>query len=263
MSVCKLHPYLLYSSYPPVIMKYMSIIVATCQLPDVQNNLDKTSEKISQYLKKAVDQNVAILCFPECYLQGYTRDAPTARKRAMSLSLDDEKFIQLLSLTKGFEVTAIISLIEKSENHLFNTAAVIQNGKFLGKFQKAHPHEGIFKAGTTSPVFKNDDITFSVNICNDANYPEAANKLVAAGAKAVFYPLNNRLKTSVAEIWKDKHLQNLEERAIQTQSWVISSDVVYKDGDDIGYGFTYIVDPKGNVVDRALELSEQMITASI
>ncbi|EIM26238.1 hypothetical protein MicloDRAFT_00027870 [Microvirga lotononidis] len=44
----------------------------------------------------------------------------------------------------------------------------------LGTYAKTHPNEPRFDAGSDYPVFAIHDWMFGINICNDANFPEAS-----------------------------------------------------------------------------------------
>jgi predicted amidohydrolase len=230
-------------------------------MADVQGDIEATVSRVKKYAQEADRLGVDVLCFPECYLQGYTRDERIARKRA--LGLDGNELAARLRELQQIDCTLILGLIEAVGDDLFNTAAVVKEGSIVGFYRKAHPNEAIFKAGASFPVFTLDARIFGINICNDANYPAAADRLTAQGAHIIFYPLNNRLLIETAERWRHKHIQNLIDRAKQTNCWIVSADIVWQDDKTIGYGCTAIVQPGGEVVARAPELREQMIIASL
>lgn len=237
----------------------MSETIAACQLKDISDG--GALEQIVRYAKMADKQDVDVLCFPECYLQGYTRDKQLAEQRAVKLG--DATFRALLGRTAAYSTTLIVGLIERVDSVLYNTAAVLKQGELIGCYRKTHPNEGIFEAGSEFPTFSTGEITFGINICNDANYPDAADQLLKGNPRVIFYPLNNRLPVETAEKWRDKHIQNLVDRAVQTNCWVVSADVIHEDSATVGYGFTAVVDPTGTIVTRADELTEQMVVARI
>ena len=47
-------------------------------------------------------------------------------------------------------------------------------GSCVGIYRKRHPaiRRSIYAAGTELPVFRRDDLTFGIVICNDSNYGE-------------------------------------------------------------------------------------------
>lgn len=235
----------------------MTLKIATVQVPADKFGL----AMIKQYLQHANDENIDIICFPEGYLNGYTRDEQRAREVAIDLS--STKFGDILAELKIFTACAIIGVIEIENDTLFNTAIVINSGKLLGKYRKTHPQEGIFEAGTEYPVFDMKGYKFGINICYDANFPEASQKLIEQGAEIIFFPLNNELPKPTAEKWRYKHVENLLERARQTGAWVIASDVVAESRESIGYGCSAIVSPSGKVIKKVQELQSAMITVEL
>jgi predicted amidohydrolase len=190
--------------------------------------------------------NVNLAVFPECYLQGYASGYATIERRAVTI--DSALVKALLVTTADFELDVVLGFAEKRDSGFYNSAAIIRCGKILGIYAKSHPNEAGFKAGEDFPVFDLLGWRYGINICNDANFPEAALKISSRGANLVCYPLNNMLSLPVANKWRSKSIENLQARAIDTACWVISSDVVGAYKDKISYGCTSVVRPDGSVV---------------
>lgn len=235
----------------------MTLKIATVQLPADAFGI----ATVKEYLQCADDDNVDIICLPEGYLNGYTRDEERARSVAIDLS--SQKFSDILASLKDFMTCAIIGIIEVKDDKLFNTAIVVREGKLLGKYRKTHPQEGIFEAGTEYPIFTIKGHKFGINICYDANFPEASQKLAEQGAEIIFFPLNNVLPIASAEKWRYKHIENLIKRARETSTWIVSSDVIAQHDESIGYGCSAIVSPAGEVVEKVQELSEGFVTLEL
>lgn len=239
----------------------MSHKIGTVQTQDIQGDVSATLKVIRQAMDKADSKNIDILCFPECFLQGYTLDSRETKERAFNLESPD--FKKILDSLRQYKVTVILGLIEKDEESYYNTAAVIKHGKILGIYRKVHLFEHNFQPGRSYPVFTVDGLSFGVNICYDARFSEGAAELSKQGAKVIFYPLNNRLPTEKAINYRDKHIPNLVERAKESGCWVVSSDVIAQDSTHIGYGCTAIVDPTGKVTTRLAELTSGLMTIEI
>lgn len=239
----------------------MNVNIGAAQLEDIQNDMPAALTVIQTQMKQADDQSVAILCFSECFLQGYTLDKNETKQRA--LNLQSQQFSEILKLLSAYNVTAILGLIEEDNGDYFNTAVVIRQGELLGKYRKVHLFEENFKSGEEYPIFTVSGITFGINICYDARFTEGAAELAAQGAKVIFYPLNNKLPITKAEAYRDKHIPNLIARAKESGCWVVSSDVVHKSDSHLGYGCTAIVSPEGEVVARAAELESNVLSAEV
>jgi predicted amidohydrolase len=55
-------------------------------MPEVRENIRRATQFMQACLAKADSQQIDLLCFPECYLQGYLTDSSAAWKHAISLN---------------------------------------------------------------------------------------------------------------------------------------------------------------------------------
>jgi predicted amidohydrolase len=123
-------------------------------------------------------------------------------------------------------------------------------------YRKCPTNEHGFDPGCISPVFESHGWRFGVNICYDANFPDAAAELRQQGARLIF---NNMLAPATAAKWRPRSLENLQRRSVETGCWIISSDVVGQYQNQLSYGCTCIVRPDGVIVQQAPEGAEQAI----
>jgi 5-aminopentanamidase len=230
-------------------------------MPPIYGDVDKSVEEIRRALAWAEDERIDVLCLPECFLTGYFRKP--ARAARNSIDLDSARFDAILAELAGFESTLILGLIERTETGLFNSAVIIERGELVGRYRKQHLVEAAFEPGDGAPIFARNGIRFGVNICFDANFPEAARDLAERGVALIFYPLNNSLPWLVARRWRHRHLRNLIDRARDSSVWVVSSDVVERSALRRGYGCTAIVDPTGTVVERCPELEAGRVKSQL
>jgi len=121
----------------------MSVKLAAIQLHDVQGDDAVAIERIRDAMTEADRARVDILCFPECFLQGYTLDEAETRSRAMNLA--SPRFHRVLRVLADHEVTVILGVIEQDAGRWFNTAVVIHRGRLLGRYRKAHLFEANFR----------------------------------------------------------------------------------------------------------------------
>ena len=232
--------------------------VAAFQREPGFDDVPGTVERLLSDLKWCDERHVHLAVFPECYLQGYSRDRQTLERRA--LALDSAAFEEVLAVFAPLQCTIVLGVIEHRKSALYNTAAVIRSGRLLGTYAKAHPNEDAFEAGADEPVFGTHGWSFGINICHDANFPDAALRLSRQGARVLCYPLNNMLRPSTAEEWREKSLENLRRIATASGCWVVSSDVVGQHDDLISHGCTCIVSPDGQVVRRAPEGQDGVVS---
>lgn len=224
-------------------------------LGDVEASLAEVKRALSWAQEEVLD----VVCLPECYLTGYCRNPEVAK--AHSIDLGSALFSRLISELRQFDPVVILGLMERSGPELFNSAVIVEGGRVLALYRKQHLIESAFSPGRESPVFERNGVRYGVNICYDANFPEAASAQAARGAEAIFYPLNNSLPHATARKWRSRHIEVLSARARECSAWVISADVVERSAATTGYGCTAIVSPDGRVVERCPELTTGRIRA--
>ncbi len=241
-----------------------TVRVAACQVPDLREDLDGALSWIEDYAAEAASQNVSLLCFPECFLQGYeTKDRQRARRHALDLNSDN--FARLLARLAYARPMLVIGLIEIAEQKLFNTAVVVNKGRLVGRYRKTHLFDGesVFEEGTSFPVFTVESLTFGINICNDTNFPEAAAAVARQQAQLIVCPANNMLRRANAEKWKHRHNEIRALRAKETGLWLVSADVYGERDGRISYGPSSVINPQGVVIAQVPLEQPGMVIADI
>lgn len=204
-------------------------------------------------LRWADQEGVDLTVFPEAFLLGHSYDPETIRSRA---SKGIPAIAALCERVAAFRGTLVVGAFDLIDGQVFNSAFVVEAGQVVGRYAKAHPNEPGVTAGSDFPTFLRSGVRYGVNVCNDANHPDAAQRIADQGAGLILYPLNNMLRSETADRWREKSVANLIDRARQTGCWVASSDVAGTLGGLMSWGCTAIVTPEGSVVARVQELNE-------
>lgn len=239
------------------------VAIASCQLPDVQQDVEKSLNYIINYAEKAESQAAQLVCFPECYLQGYILDE-RARERAIDLSSD--AFQEILDQLASIGPELIIGLIEADNELIYNTAVVVKNGKILGRYRKTkllNAEKGLFESGTEFPVFEIDGLKYGINICYDLNFPECTEAVARQDVDLLVCPCNNMMPLKHAEKWKYKHNEGRAKRSLEAGIWLISSDVTGERDGSISYGPTALINPEGLVIKQVPLLEEGLLIQRI
>jgi NAD+ synthase (glutamine-hydrolysing) len=139
-------------------------------LLDLKANLEDVISKINQGREKGAQ----LIVFPELALTGYFVGQ---RYHEVALRLDSGEIKQLASATKG--TAAVVGFIEESPAmNFYNSALVAVDGRIEFTYRKLNlPNYGVFEEqkffspGKQIPVFKLNDFTIAVFICNDLWHP--------------------------------------------------------------------------------------------
>lgn len=227
--------------------------IAAVQCPAIADDAVRACEVIVQHLRWATGEAIDLLVFPEAYLLGYSYEPEVIRSRAERAS---GALADLCRQVAAFPVTLVVGAFDIVPPDTCNSAFVVEKGRICGRYAKAYPNEPGVVAGREFPTFVRSAVRYGINICNDANHPDAAGQVASRGADLILYPLNNMLPPATAERWREKSLANLIARARQTRCWVASSDVTGVSENLLSYGCTAIIAPDGQVVARVPELRE-------
>ena len=228
--------------------------IAATQCPAIIDDPARACEAIVQRLRWATKEGVDLLLLPEAYLLGQSYDPEIIRSRAHKAC--GVVLAELCRRVAAFPVTLVVGAFDLAPPHIFNSAFVIEEGRITGRYAKAYPNEPGVTAGSDFPTFVRSSTRYGINICNDANHADAAERIQRQGAELILYPLNNMLRPATAERWRERSLANLVDRARQTGCWIASSDVTGASDGLLSYGCTAIVAPDGDVVARVPELRE-------
>ncbi|WP_250008021.1 carbon-nitrogen hydrolase family protein [Actinoplanes sp. M2I2] len=212
--------------------------VGVCQTPEILGDVPAALELVRWFAARADD--VDLLVFPECFLQGYTVTPEHVRAfgRPADLRLD-------------LRPTVVLGMIERQGDRYYNTAAVLRGGRTVGAYRKTFLTRGesVFTAGTDYPVFDCAGVRFGINICFDAQYPHAAAAVAARGARLLVHPAQNMMRREKAHRWRDRHNDLRRKRVLETGLWMASADVTgERGGTHLGLGPTCVLDPAGEVV---------------
>lgn len=219
---------------------------------------------IETYATHATRHGARLVCFPECFLQGYCLDDGYVAEAAVDLT--SSEFDRILRSLEHLEPTVVVGLIERTGHTFFNSAVAVQGGNLVAVYRKTHlldSEQTIFQPGDDHPVFDVCGTTVGINICYDLNFNESVKAVALAGAKLLACPCNNMMPRKTAEQWKRRHNEIRSQRAQENGMWLLSSDVTGERNGWISYGPTAVIDPSGAVIDQVPLMTTGMAVAEI
>jgi len=244
--------------------------VGACQTPEIIGEPLAVLEIMLRFAKEAEGKNVDLLLFPECFLTGYILSETYMAK--YSYDFESEEFAAILKQLEHVKPMLVFGVAEKKSGKYYNSAVVVNGGEIVGVYRKTHlidPNELFFTPGKDYPIFEVKGLKFGINICYDAQFPDAAKAVAAQGAQLLLLPAQNMIRRENAEKWKHKHNEIRAERVKETGLWYISSDVtgIRPPGqygvERISYGPTSAMNPKAEIVAQVPLMTVGMITVDI
>ena len=216
--------------------------------------------KILENLETGARAGAGIVVFPECALSGYCFNSreegwPEAE------TVPGPSTERIAAAAGHLGCTAVVGLLERDGDQIYNAAAVITPHGILGTHRKVHLLcLGIDKFDAPGdrpfPVFETPHGKVGVNICFDCSFPEAGRVLKLNGAQLLTIPTN----------WpagSDAWAHTCKVRATENHMVVVAADRV---GEERGFrfiGHSQIIDYEGRVLAEAGETEETIISGEV
>lgn len=209
----------------------------------------------------------SFVCLPECFLTSCS-DPEVVRRNAFSV--DDERLASLARRAGKANVTLLVGFAERRAECLYNTQAVLVDGRVVGSYSKimlstADRELLRFTPGARLPVFESQGIRFGIQICHDSRFPEIAASMEAQGARILFSPHFNLIGPARV----DAHIRRARAAHVGLASLygmiVARSNIVAADDflGRLGYGDSAIFDPLGTSLAEAGLFTEGLLTADV
>lgn len=221
---------------------------------------DRNLAKVLEHLERAANDGAKLVVFPECALSGYCF---TSREEALPAAepIPGPSTEKLATAAKRLGVSAVVGMMERADDNLFNVAVVITPEGIAGVHRKMHlPYLGIDRFGGLGDlpftVFQAGPAKIGVNICYDCSFPESGRVLKLNGAQILTIPTN---WPKGSDTWA--HIPKV--RAIENHMYVVAADRV---GEERGFrfaGHSQIIDVTGAVLVEAGDIEETILYADI
>jgi predicted amidohydrolase len=168
----------------------IAAVQTDCRLGDTAHNLATVRAK----LRDAAHHGAQLVIFPECILSGYCFASKDEAFRAVE-TLPGPATEALAADCRELNVWAVVGLLEKAGDKLFNAAALVGPKGFVASYRKAHlPCLGVDRL--TDPgdrpfaIHDLGGLRIGMAICYDCGFPEMIRVLALAGADLIVLPTN-------------------------------------------------------------------------
>lgn len=236
-----------------------------------KDNLKMALDKVRQ----AAEKGAQIICLQELYRTIYFPQYKKKDFTGYAETVPGESTSAFSAYAKDLKVVIIAPIFEKLGNKFYNSAAVINSdGRLLETYHKTHiPHDPYFyeqnyfeAAGQNYNVYRTEYGNFSVLICYDQWFPEAARICALKGADMIFYPTaigNMKDYDTQGENWQDSWTTIQRAHAIANGVYVAAVNRVGEEEKLKFFGSSFVSDPFGKVIKKAGCENEEILVAEL
>jgi predicted amidohydrolase len=266
--------------------------IATAQFENKSGDKKYNLSVIESLSQKAAAQGAKAVAFHECSVTGYTFARKLSREQMLSLA----EFIPGGESTKALQeiasrnnIAILAGLFEKDDDQqLYKTYICVNKTGLIAKFRKLHPFINPFLTpGNEYCVFDLEGWKCGILICYDNNIIENVRATVLLGADIIFMPhvtmctpstrpgagfvdpaLWNNRETDPTSLrlefdgmkGRDWLMKWLPARAYDNGIYIVFSNPVGMDDDQLKNGCSMIIDPFGDILAECRTLGDDLIS---
>jgi N-carbamoylputrescine amidase len=237
----------------------IAAVVMNSPVGQIRRNLDH----MTQWAMAAKKEGAALVCFPEMNITGYDIN-PEIKDSAESVPGSVTRV--LLEFAEREDIVILAGLAEKDETErIFASHLVAQPGGKLGVYRKLHiapPEQDIYSPAQEIPLFSARDITFGVQLCYDAHFPELSSRMAVNGAEIIFMPHASPRGTPRKKLqsWK----RHLPARAYDNSLFVVACNQTGDNASGLSFpGVALILGPSGEIIEKKMGDEEGMLVVDL
>ena len=267
--------------------------VATAQFENKSNDKEYNLNVIESLSEQAAKEGAKAVAFYECSVTGYT----FARHLSKAEMLDVAEFIpegdsikRLATIAKKLDIAVLAGLFEKDkEDKIYKAYVCVDGNGLVAKYRKLHPFiNANITPGNTYCVFELYGWKCGILICYDNNVIENVRATSLLGANVIFMPHVTMCTPSTrpgagfvdAALWENREndptslrlefdgmkgrdwlMKWLPARAYDNAAYVVFSNPIGMDDDQLKNGCAMIIDPYGDVIAECRKLGNEVQTA--
>lgn len=267
--------------------------VASAQFENKSGDKEYNLGVIDRLSKKAAEAGADVIAFHECSVTGYTFARNLSKEQMLDLAefIPEGKSIHKLKEIAGKNnIVVLAGLFEKDgDDNLYKAYVCVDKNGLVAKYRKLHPFINPYlKAGDSYCVFDLNGWKCGMLICYDNNIIENVRATRLLGAQIIFMPHVTMCTPSSrpgagfvdAELWDNREadptllrqefdglkgrawlMKWLPARAYDNGIYVVFSNPIGMDDDQLKNGCSMIIDPFGDILAECRELGDDVAIA--
>jgi len=269
--------------------------ISTAQFENKSGDKDYNLSVIDKLSGQAALEGSNIIAFHECSVTGYTFAKNLSKKQMLEIAElipEGESVKKLQAIASKHNIVILAGLFEKDRyDDLYKAYICVDSNGLIAKFRKLHPFiNPHLKAGNEYCVFELSGWQVGILICYDNNVIENVRATALLGAQIIVMPHVTGCTPSPRpgagfvdpQLWVNREadptslrlefdgmkgrgwlMKWLPARAYDNAVYVIFSNAIGMDDDQLKNGCSMIIDPFGDILDECRMLGDGIATATI
>lgn len=271
------------------------IRISTAQFENKSADKDYNLSVIERLAFEAAANGAQVIAFHECSVTGYTFARSLSKEQMLEVAEpipDGESVRKLIEVARKADIAILAGLFEKDENdQLFKAYVCVDKNGLVAKYRKLHPFiNPHLIPGDSYCVFELNGWKCGILICYDNNIVENVRATRLLGAEIIFMPHVTMCTPSTRpgagfvdpKLWENREADptslRLEFDGMKGRSWlmkwlparaydngvyVVFSNPVGMDDDQLKNGCSMIVDPFGDIIAECRSFDDSFVTATL
>jgi predicted amidohydrolase len=271
------------------------IKISTAQFEHKSGDKNYNLSVIEQLAKTAAHEGSQVIAFHECSVTGYTFARHLSKDQMLDLAEcipGGESISTLTAIAKQNDIVILAGLFEKDENNnLFKAYVCVDKTGLVAKYRKLHPFINPYLTpGNSYCVFEINGWKCGILICYDNNIIENVRATKLLGADIIFMPHVTMCTPSTRpgagfvdpKLWENREkdptslrlefdgmkgrawlMKWLPARAYDNAVYVVFSNPIGMDDDQLKNGCSMIIDPFGDIIAECRSFEGSFATATL
>ena len=272
-----------------------SLKISSAQFENRSGDKHYNISVIEKLSKKAAVEGSKIIAFHECSVTGYTFARHLDKKQMLDLAEyipEGETILKLTEIAKKYDIVVLAGLFEKDKNdRLFKAYVCVGKDGLIAKHRKLHPFiNPHLSPGDSYCVFDLLGWKCGILICYDNNIIENVRATTLLGANIIFMPHVTMCTPSSRpgagfvdpKLWENREsdptslrlefdgmkgrawlMKWLPSRAYDNAVYVVFSNPIGMDDDQLKNGCSMIIDPFGDILDECRSFNDSFAMATV
>lgn len=272
-----------------------SIRISTAQFENKSGEKAYNLSMISSLAGEAARQGAQAVAFHECSVTGYTFARHLSKQQMLDLSENipgGESIQRLQEIAAKHKITVLAGLFEKDgDEKIYKAYVAVSPQGLIAKHRKIHPFiNPNITPGDAYTIFELGGWKCGILICYDNNIIENVRATALLGADIIFMPHVTMCTPSSrpgagfvdAQLWENREkdptslrmefdglkgrawlMKWLPARAYDNGVYVVFSNPIGMDDDQLKNGCSMILDPFGDIIAECRKLDNDLVTATL